>query len=520
MSPLAANRDACLRIFLGKVTAVICLMLGFALISPGLATEIRGGWTPQFPYQFEITGSGSYHTLSGLDIEVMRAAARRAGFRPVFKEVPWEATLGAIRVGELDFGMGATPETSRQDWAWFSIPYRKETISMFTRRGEAKRFRGTAIEAIMQVLNDGGKIGVVGAFYYGPDVDRLIKDGRFRDQFVEFNEDKESLAATLAGSVDAFLAERLAAASAASKLNAVTKLDALPGIIYETDVSIIFSKKTFSPEQLEAFNLALSEMQESGETNQIVRHYLVPHILQITMRTTWFRIFEVIGTIAFAISGVLIARRERYDIAGAFVLAALPSVGGGVMRDLISGRSPIGIIQAPNLLLVVVGTVLAGMLFYIIHDLVSKPGAAPKSTDGRLRCLSTPGMLEISDAIGLATFTIVGVIVAIEQRCEPILLWGPLMAAITAAGGGVLRDVLRSRADIPTLKGSIYPEIAAFWGFIYSAIIFVYGAELILKQVLVLTIVTIALAFATRILVVHFGLRSIFLGFREETKAE
>jgi hypothetical protein len=52
---------------------------------------------------------------------------------------------------------------------------------------------------------------------------------------------------------------------------------------------------------------------------------------------------------------------------------------------------------------------------------------------------------------------------------------GLILAAITAAGGGVLRDVLRSQSDIPTLKGSIYPKIALAWGLVYSIAILVLG---------------------------------------------
>ncbi len=234
----------------------------------------------------------------------------------------------------------------------------------------------------------------------------------------------------------------------------------------------------------------------------------------ITRQAAWFRLFDAIGTVAFAISGVLIARRERYDIVGACVLAALPAVGGGVMRDLFTGRSPIAILESPTLLLLVLGTVLAGWLFYTVHDRFF-PNATPAEADsGRFRWLSTRGALEIFDAIGLSTFMVVGVMVALLQNCEPLWLWGPLLAAITAAGGGVLRDVLRSQSDIPTLKGSIYPEIALVWGLVYSIAILVIGMNLRLETTLALTITVMAAAFATRILVVQFRIPSIFLGRR------
>ncbi len=170
--------------------------------------------------------------------------------------------------------------------------------------------------------------------------------------------------------------------------------------------------------------------------------------------------------------------------------------------------------QTPSLLLIVLGTVIVGFVFFIIRDLVSAHGKCrpEASPDQRLRWASTRGGLEISDAIGLATFTIIGVTVALEQRCEPLWLWGPIMAVLTAAGGGVLRDVLRSQSDIPTLKGSIYPEIALVWGLVYSLVILFKGPELHVREVVLLTITVMLAAFVSRILVVQFRLRSVFLG--------
>ena len=86
------------------------------------------------------------------------------------------------------------------------------------------------------------------------------------------------------------------------------------------------------------------------------------------------------------------------------------------------------------------------------------------------------------------------------------------MAVLTAAGGGVLRDVLRVQAEIPTLKGSIYPEIALVWGLVYSLVILSKGPELNVREVVLLTIVVMLAAFVSRILVVQVRLLSVFLG--------
>jgi len=480
------------------------------------AAEIRGGWSTQMPYQYESTSASGVATLQGLDIEIMKAAARRAGLRPTFEEITWAGNLSAVRAGQLDFALAATPEDSRREWAWFTVPYRKESLRLFMLRGDSQRWPArSAIDQVRALLDEGGRLAVIRDFYYGPDIEALLRDESLRDRFKVFSGVKESLASVLTGECDAFLADRLSAASAAYDAGALGRIGVSPGAVYETDLSIMLSKESVPPETLEAFNEALTDMQESGEINRLVRHYLVPHLLLITMHTSWFLVFEIAGTVAFALSGVIIARRERYDLIGACVLAALPALGGGVMRDLVADRSPIGILQSPNLIIIVLLTVAGGMAFFTLRDLMlrNRPSSEPIAA-GPFRWLSSRGLLEVFDAIGLATFTIIGVMVALEQQCEPLWLWGPILAALTAAGGGVLRDVLRSQSDIPTLKGSIYPEIAILWGLVYSLVILIWGGDLSLRAVLLVTIGVMISAFLTRILVVHFGLQSIFLGFR------
>ena len=163
----------------------------------------------------------------------------------------------------------------------------------------------------------------------------------------------------------------------------------------------------------------------------------------------------------------------------------------------------------------VLGTVFAGFLFFLARDLRGKSGRSPKNSgDGSFKWGSAQGILEISDAIGLSTFTVIGVMVAVEQHCEPLWLWGPVFAALTGAGGGILRDVLRAQADIPTLKGSLYPEIAILWGFVYSAVIIISGSRLELSGIFWLTLGVLTGIVITRVAVLHLGLRCPFLGAR------
>ena len=74
-----------------------------------------------------------------------------------------------------------------------------------------------------------------------------------------------------------------------------------------------------------------------------------------------------------------------------------------------------------------------------------------------------------------------------------------------------MRDVLRAQADIPTLKGAIYPEIAIVWGFLYSGVIIKWASSLDFLSIFWLTIGVLMGIIATRLAVVHLGVRSLFL---------
>jgi ABC-type amino acid transport substrate-binding protein len=78
---------------------------------------LHGGWYLEVPYQYEETLPTGSKVLTGLDIEIMRAAGNKAGFHVRFDRVPWEENLRAVREGTLDFGLAATPEKGREEWA-------------------------------------------------------------------------------------------------------------------------------------------------------------------------------------------------------------------------------------------------------------------------------------------------------------------------------------------------------------------------------------------------------------------
>ena len=139
---------------------------------------------------------------------------------------------------------------------------------------------------------------------------------------------------------------------------------------------------------------------------------------------TYIFIMELIGTVAFAISGAVQAIKVKMDIFGVAVLGLVTAVGGGIIRDIVIGKVPPAVFQNP--IYAVVALVTAVAVFFI----------APRAHYAKW----SEKLLYVADSIGLAVFTAVGVDSAYVLGHKGLTLW-LFVGVITGVGGGVLRDV-------------------------------------------------------------------------------
>ena len=159
---------------------------------------------------------------------------------------------------------------------------------------------------------------------------------------------------------------------------------------------------------------------------------------------TW-DLLNVIGTIAFAISGALVAMEEDYDILGVFILGLVTAFGGGILRNVLIGL-PVDSIWEQGLLL---KSALAsmGIVFFMPESMIR----------------FSKRSLHFFDAIGLSAFAIQGAIAASSMN-HPIS--AVIVAAIlTGIGGGMIRDVLAGRKPV-VLREEIYAVWALLGGLV------------------------------------------------------
>ena len=139
-------------------------------------------------------------------------------------------------------------------------------------------------------------------------------------------------------------------------------------------------------------------------------------------------ILEIIGTIAFAISGAMVALKKNMDIFGVAILGIVTAVGGGAVRDIVLGITPPTMFQKP--VYAIVATAVSVIVFIpAIRRLLTR--------NHRLYEL----MMRVMDALGLGIFTVMGIDRA-HGVGEYNLFLLVFVGVITGVGGGLMRDIL------------------------------------------------------------------------------
>ncbi|MDA7027443.1 trimeric intracellular cation channel family protein [Bacillus sp. CLL-7-23] len=158
-----------------------------------------------------------------------------------------------------------------------------------------------------------------------------------------------------------------------------------------------------------------------------------------------WEVLSIIGTIAFAISGAIVAMEEEYDILGVYILGIVTAFGGGAIRNLLIGVPVSALWEQGDLFLIALVSVTIVFLFPMLL----------------LKHWNVWG--SFSDAIGLSAFAIQGALYAVHMD-HPIS--AVIVAAVlTGSGGGMIRDLLAGRKPL-VLKTEIYAVWAALGGLI------------------------------------------------------
>ncbi len=169
-------------------------------------------------------------------------------------------------------------------------------------------------------------------------------------------------------------------------------------------------------------------------------------------------VMEWIGTIAFAVSGALIAVSCGLDLFGVTFLGCITAVGGGMLRDILLEQCPPAIFSNTPVLLV---AALTSVIVFIIAYINRQHFEILREKIERIN--------NVFDAVGLAAFSVTGTEIACAAGFSDKVLFVVIMGMITGVGGGIFRDVLVASAPY-VLKKHIYALASLFGSILYYLI--------------------------------------------------
>lgn len=146
------------------------------------------------------------------------------------------------------------------------------------------------------------------------------------------------------------------------------------------------------------------------------------------MDLSLFNILDILGTVAFAISGALAAMERKLDLFGVFIIAFVTAIGGGTLRDTLIGDTPVTWMENTIYVYLIGAVTILAIIFRHKINYLKKS-------------------LFLFDTIGLGIFTITGVETGIQNDLEPII--SVALGAMTGTFGGVIRDILCN--EIPVI---------------------------------------------------------------------
>jgi uncharacterized membrane protein YeiH len=162
-------------------------------------------------------------------------------------------------------------------------------------------------------------------------------------------------------------------------------------------------------------------------------------------------ILDLFGTLVFSISGVLVSsNKHKFDIFGTSVIGFVTAIGGGTLRDVMIGNTPVSWIRDINYFYaIIIGIILT----YIFKD----------------KFLKLKKTLSIFDTIGLSAFTILGVQTSLNNDITPII--SIIFGVVSAVFGGIIRDILSNEQPI-IFKRDFYASSAIIGATIYNFLLY------------------------------------------------
>lgn len=241
----------------------LLLLMSLMTFQNVTANEYSAGWELWYPYQYH----NKKGDLVGVDIQAFDNIMSRAGVTYSIAELPWKTHLLFIKTGKIDLAMGASWSEERCHYAYYSLPYRYETVKLFVKKGRASEIK---LNQLKDLTNSGYIIGVESGYYYGEQYAELIKQSQFYTHISEAIDIETNVSLVVEGHLDGFLADPNTVNAFVEKYNMQDAFEAHDLEIYSAPIYIMLSKESTTEALLSRINDAITSLKQEGKLDSKV----------------------------------------------------------------------------------------------------------------------------------------------------------------------------------------------------------------------------------------------------------
>ncbi len=240
--------------------------LSFCLIIPVQSQEFIVGWELWHPYQFHNTDN----KLTGVDIEIFNLIAKNAKISISYVELPWQRHLLYLKSGKVDFAFGASYTKEREETSYFSMPYRKETVNLFVKKDTSQTMK---LNRLSDLINSEYLIGIENGYYYGEEFKKLKETPEFLSRIHGVLDIEQNVKMLMKGHINGFFSDPITMQSFIKKYKLQGVFEQHPLPIFQNDIYIMLSKKTFINADLAKINKIILSLQQSGQLEEILKRW-------------------------------------------------------------------------------------------------------------------------------------------------------------------------------------------------------------------------------------------------------
>lgn len=479
-----------------------CYLLVALLGSTFGGNTIKVGWISRLPYSYQTHNYG-VSQVDGLDIDFVRDLARRLNKRITFVQINEKDIQKATDNQAIDAIVGF-PENSLKGVAW-SESYRKEAYVAYLAENSKDYFYTS--EQLLAAINETNPLGLTPIRnLHDETLNNFISNPANASLVQKKHSEAELLEGFLQGSINIFIGDRIVFSTLLHKLH---QWKHVREINLDLQQPIALGVLNHSPlaNEMEQINKHIDDMHKDGKIDRLFTEYLTPAVLMHTIDEGWLRFIELIGVIAFAMYAFIHGFYRHMAFVKTVGFSMVVVFTGPVLKDILT-TGHIEFIRNPYYLSVVIGIIfVAHGVISTLRSLSYRQIRTHIFSENKDRWIQ-----EIACALGLASYTVSGVLYAITSA-DTSWFWEGVLGTITATSGLLIAHELYK---LPSKINFLFVEISFGWGVLLALYFTLSRSTINFDQDSIFIAVTTTLfgIFLSRMMALYHQISSIGFGRR------